>query len=272
MVIGSEAIADGTLTRGQLRWNYDAVLPDVYLANGEPRGVMANAYAAFLWTRRSGIVAGRAAAALHGVNGIGEFTPIELIATHRRPQPGVIIRDERIEPDEIKTIGWMPVTTPARTALDLARHLPRDAAVVVLDRLAAVTGVGLDLVGPLEERYRGARGMARAWTALALMDGGTRSPEETKLRLRLHDAGLPRPQTGILLEDGNASAELGMGWPDVKVAVSYCQGIDVMAVQTIQRQELIQRLGWFEILVVDGRPVRSVVYRVRQALRQRGGR
>jgi hypothetical protein len=268
-IIGSEAVASGAMTRGQLRWNYNAIHPDVYLANGRPRDVMTNTRAAWLWTRRTGVVAGRAAAALHGVSTIGDSTPIELIAKHRSRRPGVIVRDERIGADEVKTIAGMPVTTAARTALDLARHLPRDAAVIVLDRLAAVTEVDVGLTAVLEERYGGARGMARASTALSLLDGGTRSPEETQLRLRFHDSGLPRPRTGIVLEDGHQSAELGMGWPEAKVGVSYCQSSIVMDVQGIQRHELIQRLGWFEIRVVDRHPPMSVVYRVRQALRRR---
>jgi hypothetical protein len=40
----------------------------------------------------------------------------------------VIIRNERIEDDEVSTERFVPVTTPARTILDLARRLPREDA------------------------------------------------------------------------------------------------------------------------------------------------
>jgi AbiEi antitoxin C-terminal domain len=230
---------------------------------------MTNTYAAWLWTRRTGVIAGQAAAALYGVTTIEAFTPIELIAKPRRRQSGALVRAERIDADEVRTIAGMPVTSPIRTALDLARFLPRNEAVTVLDRLAERTGIEPEDTVGLVDLYRGARGMARAWSALSLMDGGTRSPEETRLRLRFHDAGLPHPQTGISLEDGHLSVAVGIGWPDAKVCVSYRGEGDVIGVQQIQRQELIQRLGWFEICVVDRHPPMSVVYRVREALRRR---
>jgi hypothetical protein len=62
-VIGADAIRDGTLTRGRLRWNYQAVLPGVYLPKDVERTVLVNTVAAWLWTGRRGIIAGRAAAA-----------------------------------------------------------------------------------------------------------------------------------------------------------------------------------------------------------------
>jgi len=82
---------------------------------------------------------------------------IEIIAEHTRKRPGVILREERLGADEITYIGELPVTTIARTALDLARHLPRDQAVRHLDALAAATGVlPIDALA-LAEKYPGLR-------------------------------------------------------------------------------------------------------------------
>jgi AbiEi antitoxin C-terminal domain len=268
-IIGSEAIASGALTRGQLRSNYTAVYPDVYIANGRPRYIVEDAHAAWLWTRRTGIIAGRTAAQLYGADAQGASTPIDVIAKHRRRQPGIVIRDERIGTDEVRTIAGMPVTTPARTALDLARHLARDDAVAILDQLAAATGLDRRQATVLATRYRGARGVGQAWAALDLMDGGARSPKETALRLRLIDAGLPVPRTNIVLGDGPASVGLGMGWDDAKVAVSHHDTFAGNVVQRIRRQELIQKLGWFEIEVVDAHQPTAVVHRARNALWRR---
>lgn len=118
--IGGESIRDGILTRGQLRWNYTAVHPGVYLPNDTPRTVLANAVAAWLWTGRRGVIAGRAAAALHGAGWVDASTPIEVIAEHTRPRSGVIVREERIATDEITEVCGLPVTTLGRTGLDLA--------------------------------------------------------------------------------------------------------------------------------------------------------
>ena len=40
--VGAEAIDVGRLTRGQLRWNYTAVHPGVYVANGIERTLFLN--------------------------------------------------------------------------------------------------------------------------------------------------------------------------------------------------------------------------------------
>lgn len=167
-LIGSEAIAGGLLTRGQLRARYAAVHPGVYLPKGAEHTLAVRALAAWLWTGRRGVIAGRAAAALHDAKWVDATTPIEIIAEHGRRQPGVIVREETIGDDEVIHIGEVPVTSPARTAFDLARRLPRNAAVVHLDSLAAATGVTAADTAPLAQRYRGARGVRSADAALDL--------------------------------------------------------------------------------------------------------
>lgn len=200
--VGSEAVSHGRLTRGQLRWNYTAVRPGVYIPNDAEHTIALHAFAAWLWTGRRGVITGRAAAALHGAQWVDPSTPIEVIADHTRRRVGVLVREERVAADEITHIGELPVTTPTRIALDLARHLHRDVAVTHLDALAAATGVSAEAVVDLAARYRGARGIRRARAALGLMDAGAQSPKETWLRLLLIDAGLPKPRTQISVSDG----------------------------------------------------------------------
>ena len=270
-IIGTEAVAAGALTRGALRWRYTAVHPNIYLPKDARRDLFTNTVAAWLWTDRRGIIAGRAAAALHGVPWIEDTTPIEVIAGHSRRQPGVVVRDEQIADDEVCHVGELLVTTPARTGLDLARHLPRDTAVTHLDALAAVTGVTVTDIGSLEERYRATPGIRAARAAVWLMDGGSRSPRATSLRLLLIDAGLPRPRTDIRLSDDIWEATIGMGWTTPMVGVD-CEedrsGLN--AVQDIACQELFQRLGWFYIRAHPQQSPTFIVHRVGAALRQRG--
>ncbi len=271
--VGTEAIADGVITRGQLRWNYTATYPNVYVPNDARRTMYGNAFAAWLWTRRTGIVAGRAAAALYGVDWIDVNTPIELIAKKGRPRPGVIVREERIADDEIRQRGELRITTPARTALDLARRLPRDVAVAHLDALAAKTQLGNADVLELQDRYRETRGIRQARVALDLMDGGARTRKQTWLRLLLIDSGLPRPRTEIVVGDKWGDAIIAMGWDGPKVGVDYEDDTgyvdEYCAVQAIDRYETIQRLGWMHIRVVARHTRASIVGRVRAALRER---
>ena len=55
------------------------------------------------------------------------------------------------------------------------------------------------------------------------MDAGAESPQETRTRLVLIDAGLPRPQTQIVVRDhfGYAFARVDMGYEEFKVGVEY---------------------------------------------------
>ncbi|MBU9763519.1 hypothetical protein FR943_06635 [Mycobacterium sp. TNTM28] len=273
--IGPEALAAGSLTRAQLRWRYTSAHPRVYLPNGATRNLKSNTLAAWLWTGRRGIIAGRAAAALHGAEWVDDDIPIELITEHGRRRPGIIVREERIRPDEVCQIGDFSVTTPLRTALDLARFLPRDAAVAHLDALAIATGVEAGPVLELAGRYRGLRGIRSARTALDLMDPGGQSPRETWLRLLLIDAGFRRPRTQIRVTDGFNEAFLDMGYDDVKVGLDY-EGKHhatnrPRVVHDIGRGELIEREGWIDIRVVVEHSKAFILHRVREAFARRGG-
>lgn len=272
--IGPEALAAGVLTRGQLRWRYAAAHPRVYLPKDTVRTLHANTMAAWLWSGRRGIVAGRAAAALHGAQWVRDDAPVELITEHGRRRSGVIVREERIRPDEVCQIGDFNVTTPLRTALDLARFLPRDDAVAHLDALAIATGIGAEQVLDLAARYRGLRGIRSARTALDLMDAGGQSPRETWLRLLLIDAGFRRPRTQIRVSDGFNEAFIDMGYDDVKVGLDY-EGKHHATdrpryVHDIGRSALIECEGWIDIRVVAEHSKGYVLHRVREAFARRG--
>ncbi|MBP3083592.1 hypothetical protein [Mycolicibacterium fortuitum] len=272
--IGPEALAAGVLTRGQLRWRYAAAHPRVYLPKDTVRTLHANTMAAWLWTGRRGIVAGRAAAALHGAQWVRDDAPVELITEHGRRRPGVIVREERIRPDEVCQIGDFNVTTPLRTALDLARFLPRDDAVAHLDALAIATGIDAEQVLELAARYRGLRGIRSARIALDLMDAGGQSPRETWLRLLLIDAGFRRPRTQIQVSDGFNEAFIDMGYDDVKVGLDY-EGKHHATdrpryVHDIGRSALIECEGWIDIRVVAEHSKAYILHRVREAFARRG--
>ena len=272
--VGSDAIRNGLLTRGQLRWHYEAVHPDIYLPKAGEAFLLTDATAAWLWTGKRGVIGGSAAAFMHGAKWIEADTTVEIIVSNTRPRPGLIVRDERIESDEIVYVGDVAVTSVARTALDLGRHLPRDEAVERLDALAAATGITPADVAPLFDRYRGARGMRRARQALALMDGGAQSPQETWLRLLLIDAGYPRPRTQIRVTDGTGVAYLDMGYDEPKVGLDYegAQHADdrEQYVHDLWRSDLVDGQGWIDIKVVHEHSNGYILHRVDRAFERRG--
>lgn len=276
VIIGSEALARGLLTRHQLS-RHRRLLPDVYAPGGAELTLRDHTVAAWLWSRRRAVVAGAAAAALHGAQWVDPDEPVELIYACPRPPAAVRVRNETLRPDEITRVAGIPVTTPARTAFDLGRHLPRDRAVARLDALMWATPFSAEAVARVAAAHPGARGVRRLRRALPLVDAGAASPRETWLRLLLVDAGFPRPATQIPLVDhaGNF-AVLDMGWKEFKVAVEY-DGDQHRTdrrryVWDQRRSRMVARLGWDAVRVIKEDPPAEVIARVEESLRARGWR
>jgi REase_MTES_1575 len=127
-------------------------------------------------------------------------------------------------PGEVVDVDGMPVTSPARTAFDLGRWTSsRLHAVQRLDALANATDVKINDVEALMAEHRGARGLVRLRAVLPLVDGGAESPQETRTRLVLIDAGLPTPQTQIRVCDeyGDFVARIDMGYEHLRVGIEY---------------------------------------------------
>lgn len=220
--IGSEAVRQGPLSPYQLRTRFRAIYPDVYLAEGVMPSLRTRSRAAWLWSGRRGVLAGLAAAALHGAGWIDDDEPVELIWRNQHAPVGVITRNQRVEPDEVTRVAGLPLTTRARTAFDLARQLPTKQAVARLDALMRATAFCIEDVLLLAKRYPRARGLRRLRATLPLVDPGAASPKETWLRLLLVGAGLPVPETQIPVnENWRTVGVLDMGWEKYKVAAEY---------------------------------------------------
>ncbi|WP_275572201.1 hypothetical protein [Mycolicibacterium vanbaalenii] len=272
--IGSEALAAGALTRSALRWNYRRIFPDVYVPAASQLSLRDRTIAAWLWSGRGAVVAGAAAAALHGAKWVDAEVPIELIWRCGRPPPGVVVRNERIDGDEVTGVAGMLVTTPERTAFDLARHLRRNPAVARLDALANATDVKAVDVLTLAQRYPGARGMRRAVKSLSLMDGGAQSPRESRLRLLLVDTWLDPVRTQIKVGEGRDVAYLDMGYDEPMIGLDY-EGAHhnedrKTYVYDIGRAERIESRGWIDIKVVKEHSSEFIQARVTEAFARRG--
>lgn len=270
--IGSEALARGALTRHQLRTQYRAVLPNVYLSRRAQPTLEQRTVAAWLWSRRTGIIAGAAAAALHGSNWIPDEVPIELIHNNSRPPSGVLTRRDELGHGESQTINGRVITTPERTAFDIGRRCAVGSAVVRLDALARATGFKVDDVQRIAKGHPGSRGLRQLETALELVDPGAQTPRESYLRLLFINAGLLRPQSQIpvLGVDGIPVAYLGLGWEEYMVAVECdCDHYRVdrrRHIKEIRRLEMLKRMGWIIVRVAaEDRPA-DILRRVRHAL------
>ncbi|OBK78857.1 hypothetical protein [Mycobacterium sp. 1164985.4] len=269
--VGSEALRDGLVAnKYQLRTRYRLLYPDVYLDGGGVPNLAQRTTAAWLWTRRRGVVAGLAAAALHSSKYIADDVAIELIWSNPRAPRGIVTRRDRLLSDERQDLAGIPVTTPERTAFDLARLTRGDRAVARLDALGNATGLDPGAVTELAIRHRGSPGVPRISPMLKLYDPGAESPRETRLRLLLIRAGFPRPRTQIPVYDdfGRPRYRLDMGWDDVMIAVEYdgeLHRLPSRLGRDIVRSEFIAYRGWTHIRVVAGDHPADIINRVRRA-------
>ncbi|MHA7650239.1 hypothetical protein ACX9NE_11375 [Mycobacterium sp. ML4] len=272
---GNEAIERGELTRHELRRWYRPIFPGVYSPAGQQLSLRQRTEAAWLWSRRCGVVSGVAASALHGAQWVDADVPIELTWSVTRSPGGIVARNQLLADDEIRRVAGLPVTSLVRTAYDLGRLLPRGQAVERLDALIRATRVSPEAVLTLAERYPAARGIRRLRAVMDLVDGGAASPKETELRLLLIDAGFPRPVTQIpIVINYRTFAVLDMGWPEFGVAVEYDGDEHRISRQRYawdqKRLRKLQELGWILVRVIAEDTRVDVLERVTRALVARG--
>ncbi|MEZ0363555.1 endonuclease domain-containing protein [Mycobacterium sp. pUA109] len=254
--LGSEVLAAKAIPERAMRTLYTPVYPGVYAPWGVELTACQRARAAWLWSRRRGVVAGNSAAALLGTKWVSSALDAELVYVNRNPPPRVRVYRDTLAPEERTTVDGMAVTTPARTAFDIGRRtVSRLHAVQRLDALANATGVGVGDVEAVMAAHPGVRGLKPLRERLPLVDGGAESPQETRTRLVLIDAGFPPPETQIMVYDeyGEFVARVDMGYRELKVGIEYDgpqHWTDPKQRQRdIDRQAALLALGWVIIRV-----------------------
>ncbi len=274
--IGVEARAARRLNRHELRSKCVAIHPGVYVPAGTALTAKSRAVAAWLWSGRVGVLAGRSAASLHGAKWVDDDAPAQLLHRNRRPPEGIETWSDRYEDDEVQFVRGMQVTTPARTALDLACRLPIDDAVAAIDALARATRLSMGDVEVLVQRYAGRRDIRRARAALDLVDAGAESPQETRLRLLFIRAGFPRPETQIAIYDGYGQrvAVLDMGWRNLEIGADYEGEHHRLNRRVfnndIRRHDAVTELGWIDLRVTVEDTDAVILDRMHRAFERRG--
>ncbi|WP_240629923.1 hypothetical protein [Specibacter cremeus] len=179
------------------------------------------------------------AALLHGIplprqHETEPFIHLSRPAAAKAPRRrGVIGHECRLKPPEVVLVGGVPVTSLARTWLDLASILRLDDLVAAADhlvsehhrhfgrpRIARVSAADLRAYVLAQSRVRG---LPLAREAVRLMRVGVDSVRETHLRLILVRAGLPEftPNFPIEGEPGEAPVWTDLGCQAFKVCGEY---------------------------------------------------
>lgn len=281
IVVGSEALASGLVTRHALQTRYRKIHQNVYVPVDVTLTARDRAEAAWLWSGRTATLSGYSAAAALGSKWLPDDAPAELARVRYPSPPGIRIHSGALAPDEVVAIGDMNCTSVARTCYDIGRRQTLDTGIIRIDALLNTTRGEVGDVLAIAARYPGARRIRRLRKALQLVDAGAESPQETRLRLLLVRAGLPKPATQIPVTDewGLVRRRIDMGWEDALVGVEYdgeqhWQDPRGYAAD-IDRLEFLAACGW-TIVRVSGTQLRDrperVVSRAGNALARAGTR
>jgi hypothetical protein len=172
----------------------------VLLELDRPSAVLSHASAARLW----GLPVRR------GLPG-----PVRLTdPTLSRQGRGYRVTQAPLRTGEVVRRGPLRLTSATRTLLDCAREWDLDDAVVAFDaaQLAELV-TARDLAGGLAA-LQGWRGARRAARSVALADGRAESPLETRGRLRIVGAGLPKPALQVEIHAGGLLVAVVDAWFD----------------------------------------------------------
>ncbi|MHA6617501.1 hypothetical protein [Pseudonocardia sp. DLS-67] len=276
---GSSALAAGTLTRGVLYGpDYLRLYPDIHIAAGAQLSLETWSRAAHELVAPSGVVAGYSAAELHGASCAPEGAPAEVLLLdgyRRRAVRMLVVHLDNVENHEITEWDGVRLTTPERTATDLARWAPTlTEAVVAVDALSSTCG--FDPAKIMELVVSGRRGAARVPRVVELADRRSQSPMESRIRLAIVLARLPPPVPQHPVVLAGREFALDLAYPEVGLAIEY-NGADHLrpdrALRDLEREQLLVAAGWriirFDAVTAMYYP-RTIAARVRQELRARG--
>jgi hypothetical protein len=273
--IASQAIADGLLTRKQLRErSFRRLVHGVYADSSLPFDHRLRCRGVALLLPDGAAVGGHSAAAWYGAPFAGAHDPVTVVrppdAEWKGPR-GVRVHRSQSPFDIVTESDGVPVTTPTRTAWDTAALEPLGTAVAALDAMVQTGSVRADELLAMALASTGQWGVVKVRRAFELVDPRAGSPPESRVRVALVLAGLsPVPQYDVH-EDGEWLGRVDLAFPEAKIVIEY-EGAyhfeDGQIVRDDVRYARMRAAGWtiIRLSAADLRDLDGVVARVRAAL------
>lgn len=213
----------------------------------EPAATALQVAAARLLSGVDLVATGDTAALVHGLPLLGP-RPDRLHLAERKPvRPRHHGASTTLVPEEVVLVRGVPVTSLARTAVDVARHRGCTAGVVIADAVLArdVPRDVLEAVLLRSTRWPGARA---ARQAVAFADGRSESALESVGRVGFAEQGLPAPELQVVLwDDDGPFARVDHYWKKHRTvaeadgAVKYRTAADLF--EEKRREDRIRDLG-----------------------------
>jgi hypothetical protein len=225
VISARELGASPGVLRGPL---FRSVCHGVHVAADTPDSTGLRLAAARLILPPSATFTGGTAAWLHGIDiARDEDAPLEVTFAPGTAALGRGLftpRQATLAAADVVHRRGVPVTSPVRTAYDLARRLEVVEAVVAVDAFWHLGLIKPDQLLDYAAAHGVLRGVRQIPYVVSLADVGAGSPMESRLRmLVVLDIGLPKPQTQIKVctSDGQVIARLDMGYRGLQMGVEY---------------------------------------------------
>jgi very-short-patch-repair endonuclease len=251
-VVPAAELASHGLTPASARWRSDHGRIDrahhgTYLLGGTD--LLDRCRAALVQCHPGAVIGFQTAAALHGF-GVVEDARIHVVVpcgSNFPWRPGIRVHQSVLPVAEPMLWSGTPCTPPARTAIDLARVLPRPQALSTMDAALFAKASDADALAAEVLRHRGLAGARRARELVGLADGRAECAQESHLRLLLHDAALLTsfvPQYPVLDDGGEyVRYRLDLADPEHKVAAEY-DGASHLGRPSVRRDR--RRHNWLD--------------------------
>lgn len=197
------------------------------------------------------VISGSTAALFHGadVRRPGD-TAIDVTMLRRSEirRRGIRATAAYLEPGDVVEWAGVPITSPVRTAFDLARRKELIERVVGVDAMLNRGGCDRAQLAEYIDDHASWRGIRWARQALTYAEPMSESPMETRQRMRFVLAGLPRPEAQYTLYDRNGVfvARLDHAFTRWRVAPEY-DGEDHAQTwrRDNERHQRIENEGWW---------------------------
>ena len=147
------------------------------------------------------VAAGATAALVHGLPLLGPRPRGLHLVERKQDRPQHHGCSTTLRDDEVVDVG-VPVTSLARTAVDVARARGHTAGVLVADAVLAA-GVSRTVLERVLDGRSGWPGAGAARTAVSFADARSESPLESLGRVRFAEQGLPAPALQVVVADAD---------------------------------------------------------------------
>lgn len=203
---------------------YRLILPGVCIRNSVMLTPYLRALAVWEWSRGEVVLSDVSAAAVMGAGYLGDHRDASCISrAPRRCRAWVHVHQDHLDESDVRRVRGVRVTSPVRTAFDVARRVPYPQSVEVVDALYQATNLTRAVLAEYSRTHRGLRGGPRVPAVIEASDEGAESVWETRARLAVVAAGLPPPRTQVDIRraDGSFIARVDMCWPEYRVVFEY---------------------------------------------------